>query len=108
MFSALNWNGTEYVGDFQFADGDLLTMSEGSVSFDLPDYASVFAAQPGFAYSLKKYGESVELASRPGQVQLTSAGAILHGGRRNTDLCLSFLCLCGRRPALESAHGRGR
>lgn len=70
-------DGTVCVGRLVYEDGDILALSaEGSVSFELPDFAADLASMENFKYELRKYGEDSVLdgASAGSSYTFTSAG----------------------------------
>lgn len=75
LYAMLTRGGVDYLGEFQFEEGDILSLKDGKVTFELPDYAEQFKSAPGFKYELKKAGGGSVLASQPGSIELTESGA---------------------------------
>ena len=78
-FSNLNFEGADYTGAYQFEDGDVLTLGESGVSFDLPRFAERFENEAGFSYTLRRGGSQTPLLVKSagealGSYRFTQAG----------------------------------
>lgn len=73
VYATLTHGDKNYLGDFQFEDGDILALKDGKVEFALPDYAAQFSSLPEFSYALINE-QNETLTSQPGNFTITASG----------------------------------